>query len=251
MTEGIRQKMAAEKEKMSSMNRQEKIAYIIDYYKVHILIGIALIALIIGVIWQVFFNNREVVYHFAIINEEMNTESDRQMMDSLTEYFDLNPRREEVTVDSMYNIPYMQNEEGVTVNLDGSPSSDHSTYEKFFLNMSVNAIDAAVMPESFMTYCNGLGRYYSDLRDIFSEDFLSRYEDRFCYSTDDTGEEYLCGLYTDGTVFDASYFARNAGEEMIEAYGKQVLAFPLGSKHTDRHEAFVQWVFEVMTMLEE
>ena len=38
---------------------------------------------------------------------------------------------------------------------------------------------------------------------------------------------------------------------MIEAYGKQVLAFPLGSKHTDRHEAFVQWIFEVMTMPEE
>ena len=251
MTGGLREKIASEKAKMASMSRQEKIVYILDYYKVHILIAALLIALLTGIIWQVVFNNQETVYQFAIINEEMNPQNDAVMMESLSEYFGLDDRREELFVDSSYNIPYIYNDQGQAVNIDGSLASDYSTYEKFFLNMSSNSIDAAVMPEGFMTYCNSLDRYYEDLTDIFSEEFLAQYEDRFCYSTDSSGEEYLCGLYTDGTVFDASYFARSAGEEMVEAYGRQVLAFPAGSQHTDRHEAFVQWIFEVMTMPEE
>lgn len=244
MIKFLKRKAAAEKEKMSGMSRADKAVYIWDYYKVHILLLLAFIALIIGLCWQLLFNSQETVYHFAIINEEMNVEKDSALKTSLSDWLGLNPRTEEVMVDSNYNIPYLYNESSEPAYLDGTPASDFSTYEKYFLNLSKNVIDAAVMPESFMEYCNSLDRSYCDLTELFPEDVLLRYEERFCWGTDVNGEKYLCGLYTDGTVFDAGYFAQSADETLREAYGRQVLAFPVGGGHPENNEMFLRWVFE-------
>lgn len=40
----LKDKIASEKKKMAAMNKKEKAAYILDYYKVHILVLLALIA---------------------------------------------------------------------------------------------------------------------------------------------------------------------------------------------------------------
>lgn len=232
------------RKKTEHMNRQEKVQYIIDYYKVPIIAAAVVILLIIGIAWQLLFNNQKTVYSFAIINEEMNIQSDSQLKESLTKWLGLNPRKAEVAIDSTYNIPYIYDESGQLVNVDGSPAADYSTFEKYFLNLSHNTIDAAVMPEGFMEYCNGLDRSYYDITELFSEEALEPYKDRFCYGTDVNGESYVCGLYTDGTIFDASYFAKDAGEEMVKAYGKQVLAFPIGGKNPENNEAFLKWIFE-------
>lgn len=236
--------MADEKKKTGHMSREEKVRYVWDYYKVPVLFLAAVIALILGVGWQLLFNNQKTVYNFAVVNEKMSVEGDIQLKESLSRWFGLDPRREEVTVDSGYNVPYIYNEDGQLVNVDGSPAADYSTFEKFFLNLSHNVIDAAVMPEGFLEYCNSLDRSYYDLTELFSQEELEPYKDRFCYGTDAYGEEYLCGLYTDGTIFDASYFAGSAGEELVKAYGKQVLVFPAGGQNPQYNVSFLKWVFE-------
>lgn len=240
----LKEKVASEKKKMASMGKKEKAAYILDYYKVHIFVLLAFIALVIGVIYQVFFNSKETVYHFAVINEEMDVKKDEALMKTLGDWLDIDSRHQEVTVDSNYNIPYMYNESGQLIYADGSLASDFSTHDKYFLNLSSHVIDAAVMPESFMEHCNSIERSYYDLTELFSEDVLAKYSDRFCYGTDADGKRYLCGLYTDGTIFDAAYFAADAGEDLIEACGRQVLAFPLYGRHPENNEKFLTWVFE-------
>lgn len=239
----IKDKIASEKKKMAPMNRKEKAVYIFDYYKVQLLVLLALIALVIGVVYQVFFNNKETVYHFAVVNEDMDVEKDTALAASLGSLLEIDSRREQVTVDSNYNIPYMYNEEGQLVYMDGSPAADFSTHDKYFLNIANHVIDAAVMPESFMEHCNSIEKSYYDLTELFSETALAPYADRFCYGTAADGEKYLCGLYTDGTIFDAEHFAADAGEEIIAACGRQVLAFPLGGGHPENNEKFLKWVF--------
>lgn len=241
----LKERIVSEKEKMASMNKKEKAAYIWDYYKVHILALAALLALFIGVLWQLIFNNQETVYHFAVVNEVMDVEKDEALKASLGSFLGIDSRREEVTVDSNYNIPYIYNDDGQLVYADGSPASDFSTHDKYFLNLSQNIIDAAVMPESFMAHCNSIERSYYDLTELFSEEVLEKYEDCFCYGTDADGNTYLCGLYTDGTIFDAAYFAADAGEDLRKACGRQVLAFPLGGENKENNEKFLEWIFEM------
>lgn len=237
----LKDKIASEKKKMAAMNKKEKAAYVLDYYKVHILVLLALIALLIGILYQI-MSHKETVYHFAIVNETMDVEKDEVLSASLASALNAG-KREEVFVDSNYNIPYMYNEENQLVYMDGSPASDYSTHDKYFLNLANHVVDAAVMPESFMAHCNSIERSYYDLTALFSEAVLEKYSDRFYYGTDADGKEYLCGLYTDGTIFDAAYFAADAGEDLIEACGRQVLAFPLDGPNPENNEKFIEWVF--------
>ncbi len=245
MFNGLRQKMTAEKKKMSKMAPREKREYILEYYKVHIGFLVLFVAAVAGILWQLIFNNQKAVYNFAIVNEIMDVERDKNMMEALSVFWALNPRSEKVVVDSNYNIPYLYDEQtDQMLYADGSPAADYSTYDKFFLNLSGGVIDAAVIPEDFLNYCNGLDTYFYDLELILPEDFLNTYSGRFCYGTDVWGEQHLFGLFMDGTDFDPAYFAASADKEVQEAYGRQVLVFPKTQKNGGRNEAFIRFLME-------
>ena len=233
------------KQKMSGMTRREKREYIFEYYKVHMLFLLLFVAVCAGILWQVLFNSQKTVYNFAIINQVMDVDRDKTIMASLEAAWTLDSRKEKAAVDSNYNIPFHYDEQtDQMLYADGSPASDYSTYDKFFLNLSGGVIDAAVMPEDFLTYCNGLDSYFYDLTEIFSEEFLNTFAGRFCYGTDLSGKQHLWGLYMDGTAFDAASFAADAGADVQEAYGRQVLVFPKTQKNGDRNQAFVEFLLE-------
>lgn len=249
--ENLRKQLKDEKEKMRGMSRNEKWSYILAYYKLPI--GIALL-LLYGTalfIWNQIVHNEKTVYCVAIVNEEMDVERDRVLSGQLNRYLGLDEETQTTVIDSNYNIPYQfddRTEQALYV--DGSVSSDYSTYDKFFLNISTNSIQAAIMPEDFLEYCNGLGTCFTDLRDSLSEEGIEQYEERICYGTDENGIKYPCGIYTDGTIFDASYFAKHSDDSLMQAYGRQVLVFPDYNGIREQNEGFLKFVLEELQATE-
>lgn len=249
LREALKKSYQTEKEKLKNMNRSEKISYIWMYYKVHIIIVLIVIVGITGILWNQIFHNQETVYSLAIVNENMNMERDTELSEQLEQYFGLDQKKEKVVVDSNYNISYQFDDmTNQAVRLDGKQSSDYSTYDKFFLNLAYDEIYAAVMPEGFLEYCNGLEVRFADLRNTLSEETLQQYQERFCYQTGENGEQYPCGIYMDGTVFDAAWFAKDQEKEVIESYGKQVLVFVDNIDAGQKNELLVEYVLERLTV---
>lgn len=246
LREALKKSYQAEKEKLKKMNRSEKVSYIWMYYKVPIFVILIVIAGTTGILWNI-LHNQETVYSLAIVNETMNMERDTELSEQLEQYFGLDQKKEKIVVDSNYNISYQFDDTtNQAVRLDGKQSSDYSTYEKFFLNLAYDEIDATVMPEGFLQYCNELEICFEDLRNTLSEETLQRYQERFCYQTNENGERYPCGIYMDGTVFDAAWFAKDQSKEVIESYGKQVLVFTENMDTSQKNELLVQYVLETL-----
>lgn len=251
MLEGLRIKIACERVKLSAMSGKERREYVWDYYKVHFLVLVLFMALLAGIIWQLLFNNQKTVYNFAIINEVMDVERDKQLMEALSGAWALDPRRKKTTIDSNYNIPYIYDDATDQIlYADGSPASDYTTYDKFFLNLSCGVVDAAVMPEGFLEYCNGLDQYFWNLEDILPGELLKTYAHRLCYATAPDGSSYPCGIYMDGTVFDAAYFAADAGTEAVKSFGCQVLVYAKTQKNKERNDAFLCFIINNFLLAE-
>lgn len=241
----MERKRIEEREKWHTLDRSQRLTYIWDYYKVHI--GVCAIVLVglAAFIWHLCFTNQEAVLNFAIVNEDMDTARDNQLARDLAGYLEINPKKEKVVVDSNYNIAYHYDDEtNQAYYIDGTVASDFSTYEKYFLNLGSGTVDAAVIPEEFLEYCESVETYYSPVEQVLTEEQMQKYEDIVCCGTDASGNSYAAGLYTDGTIFDASYFAAESGDEIIAACGRQVLVFPKKSQHPEHRAALTSYVFE-------
>lgn len=229
MIEMIKEWFAREKEKTSEMNRQEKVSYIFEYYKFWLL---GIVAFLVAVCWLIYhfcFAENEQGFNCAVVN--CATENDvNGISDDLTAYFGYNTKKETAYFDMDYQIAYP----GVE-----NTAADDSFFEKFFLNLRMGVLDVAIMPESYMEYCNSVGHPFYDVTDVLTQEQLNQYEDRFLKGKDDEGEEYICGI----NINDMQFF-KQMGIAEVEVNEKEplVLTFPYGGKHLEESSRFLDYL---------
>lgn len=229
MREMIKQWYAKEQEKMAEMSKEEKIDYIIEYYKFHIL---GIVFLIIAISWTFYhfvLDNKEEGFNCAMVNCAIEGDS-LSLSDDLTEYMGYNPKKITAYFDPDYQIAYP----GVD-----NRAADNSFYEKFFLNIRSGVLDAAIMPKSYMEYCNTVGHPFYDVYDVLNEEQIEKYEADFLTGKDDEGNEYTCGI----DISELPFFEEMGIEEVEANAGEPlVLTFPYGGKHLEESSKFLTYL---------
>lgn len=229
MIEMIRAWYAAEQEKTKDMTKEQKINYVIEYY-LAFMIGAVL--LLIAVVWLIFhfaFDNKEQGFNCAVVNCAVEGDS-IALSDELTEFFGYNPKKKEAYFDAGYQIAYPGAD---------NEAADNSFYEKFFLNIRMGLLDAAIMPQSFMEYCNTVGHPFYDVYDVLTDDQVKTYESCFLKGRDDEGNEYTCGI----DISELKFFDKMEISEVEANEGEPlVLTFPYGGKNLEESRHFLDYL---------
>lgn len=220
---------AAEKEKTAQMTKEEKINYIIEYYLAFI---IGAVLLLIAVIWLIFhfaFDEKEEGFNCALVNCAVE-ENSLELSDELTEFFGYEPKKKEAYFDIDYQIAYP----GVD-----NEAADNSFYEKFFLNIRMEVLDAVIMPQSFMEYCNTVGHPFYDVYDVLDAEQIKTYEPYFIKGKDEEGKEYTCGI----DISKLKFFDE-MGIQEVKANAEEplVLSFAYGGKHLKESRSFLKFL---------
>lgn len=229
MIEMIKAWYAAEKEKTAEMTKEQKVQYVIDYYTGFIAGSVVVLIAICWLIYHFAFDNKEYGFNCALVNCSMETGSS-ELSDRLTEYYGYNPRKETASFDSGYQIAYP----GVD-----NEAADNSFYEKFFLNIRMEMLDAVIMPQSYMEYCNTVGHTFYDVYDVLDAEQIKKYEPYFVKGKDDEGVEYTCGI----DIGKMQFFDKMGIVEVEANKGEPfILSFAFGGKHLEESRKFLTFL---------
>lgn len=223
----LKEKTKLEFQKLKQMSWKDKIWYIVEYYKYHMLILImfgCLIYIIASSIYRQTFND---VLYCAMVNNygygDMNTE---YFEDGFHEYGGFG-EKDLVTIDSSMTIQYQ------TVDLDaeleaalsenGSESetsldegtelaesstssytnsmnseTEYASMMKLSAMITAKALDVVIMDSVNMETFSSQGMT-ANLQNVLPEDLLTSLSDRIVYGTLEDGTEYPCGIRMEET----------------------------------------------------
>lgn len=201
------------KEKTSQMNRKDTVKYVLTYYWYHILIGLAVLALIFIFIVH-YTTTKKPEFTCVLVNQQVDTKRDNLWTEEFAK--EIKEDAKKIAIDSNYNFSFGD------MQLEGV---NESSYEKFFLQWRNNELDAVIVSESFYKYCKELGGDFENLKDW------------------DTGE---FELYEDGNEPKAVVLGTDEFTEKVTGKKdeKLLLAFPENGKHKKISQAFMKYVTE-------
>lgn len=201
------------KEKTAKMNKTAIAMYVITYYWYHILIFLAVFALIFMFIVH-YTTTKKPEFTCVLVNQQVDTKRDNLWTEEFAK--EIKEDAKKIAIDSNYNFSFGD------MQLEGV---NESSYEKFFLQWRNNELDAVIVSESFYKYCKELGGEFENLKDW------------------DTGE---FELYEDGNEPKAVVLGTDEFTEKVTGKKdeKLLLAFPENGKHKKISQAFMKYVTE-------
>ncbi|MDE5863163.1 MAG: hypothetical protein K2H34_02330, partial [Lachnospiraceae bacterium] len=218
-----------EKEKMSDMTKEQKWDYLLTYYKSWFVMGALVLLVLFGAGYHFIFDNAKCGFQCVLVNGYMD-KSDTVFSDEISDYFGYEPRRQYAYFDTQYQIAYTDVE---------NMAADTSFYEKFFLNIRAGLLDAAIVPESFMEYCNEIERVFYDVKDVLTEKQVEKYESYFVMGKDEEGNEYVCGIDISGFAFIEKEGVGFVNTNQEDAF---ILTFPINGQHPEGCQGFVDFL---------
>lgn len=157
------------RQKTSDMSRTDKVEYIAEYYWYHILLTFLAAGVLLLIVYNFTFGRQTVSFKCAVINEETDDERDAALEENLAQSLDL--KRSEVQVDSAYQVSYEGHEiAGSAESTMETGGTDYTGYDKFFFGWANGELDAVILPESLLQYCEKLG---GELRQVDAEGNVS------------------------------------------------------------------------------
>ncbi len=174
---------------LSTMSTKEKFAYFWDYYKVHVLVSVVVIAMAATFIYQ-YITNKDYGFYATLVNAtltDQNHELSGEWTTQFQEYAGIDPQEYQVYIDT-----------SVVLSQDTSTQYSISNEEKMFAMVQVGAINAIVAEtETFEKYAQF--EYFYNLESILTPEQIEKYRPYFYYTdaaTFDTGN--------DDTYYDAA-----------------------------------------------
>lgn len=163
----VMDEFAEERSTIKNASFKDKCKYVWDYYKWHIFAVILVIAVIIGAV-NTIVNRKETAFYAAFINM-----ADADKADAYREGF-----YEFAGIDPEKNVIYFDTE--MRLDLEAMDNASMSTSEKMLVYVAAGDIDVMV---SDLTGTNryAYNQILVDLRTVFSEEELKKYEHRLYY----------------------------------------------------------------------
>lgn len=144
-----------------------KLQYFWDYYKWHTFAIIVISALVISLVYS-FITKKDVVYYAAIING-VETNQVEGFIEVLNEKFQVDPKKQEVRLDSGYKIDAGTYDQTTSENV-----------QKISIYMAASDIDNIIGDEDMFAKYAYLDSFM-DLRDCLSPDQHEKYQNAFYY----------------------------------------------------------------------
>ncbi len=215
-----RQKLT-EKQKLKDMSFQDKIGYLWDYYRIHAVVIIGVIALISYIIYEIITPNIETQFYAAIINNSISDEVWEQYDANLSEYLDLDPKTEDIQLN--YNF-YLNSNSEYTMSMQQALT----TY------IAAGEVDVIIAPEStFKGYVyNG---FFENISDQLPTDLYTSLADYvFISDTEEVPEKNVYGIY----LTDSKLFAEHANN--TDPYVLGILA---NATHKENAAEFLRMLY--------
>lgn len=188
--EKLRLNLKEEKAKLSKMSFKDKIWYIWEYYKLHML-GVLLLCVVIYTV-GVSIHNRNItnVLYGALINDYLTTDGLETLTDEFKEAVDFNPKKESVNMDtSLY------------IDLEQQTEFTMSSLTKVTVLVASQSMDFIISDTPIFENYAALDTY-QDLEILLPADMKEALSGRFLYAPDSTGAKKAYGLDLSGTRYD-------------------------------------------------
>jgi hypothetical protein len=187
-----RQKLT-EKQKLKDMNFQDKLSYLWEYYKIHAIVIVGVIALLSYIIYEVITPNIETRFYAAIINNTIGDEVWEQYSTQLSEYLELDEKTESVQLNHNF---YLNSNSEYSMNMQQALS----TY------VAAGEVDVIIAPESTFREYAYYG-FFQKISDHIPTDLYTSLADYvFVSNTEEVAEKSAYGIY----LTDTKLFRENA-----------------------------------------
>lgn len=222
-TNNLRDEMPLGKQSVKDLSLSEKIEYYWQKYKVHIVVTV-LLACFFGSILHPIIHKKETVLSIAYINAFPNVE-DQVIIDDLEKYLQLNPKKQQVLLDSTYYI-------------DNTSDSPYAlTYsQKFSVNAMAGNIDVVLSDVTNFDFYGNQG-FFRDLSTIFPEEELNLYRDRLYYM-DLPGDNFNKKVPIGIKIDRSAKICKTSCYPNLDAYYGVVT----GSDHVDAALSFLNYI---------
>lgn len=163
----------AQKKALSTMSARKKLAYFWEYYKIHTLAAIAIIAIVFSLVKQ-FVTNKDIGL-YAVLVDAITTDSNFGLneiwSEEFKEYTQIDPDKYEVSIDTSISISENADVQYSLVN-----------QQKLFAMLTAGSISAFIADtETFETYAQNDTFY--DIEPLLTEEGMNKYGP-YLYYTD-------------------------------------------------------------------
>lgn len=193
-----------QKKAFATMTPKEKLAYFWDYYKIHTIAVIAVIAFVIAFV-NSYRSSKTTAFYAVLLNADTygdNAAAASAWNEEFMEYAGIDPEAYQVNIDT-----------SVSLSAGGGDQYEVANRQKMMAMMHAGDIHAIVADtETFEGYARL--EYFYDLNAAFSEEELSPYADLL--------------YYTDGAAFDAE-----TGDTLEEMEAAQEAVYSMVIDHSD------------------
>ena len=182
-----------QKKALSTMNTREKLAYFWEYYKIHTIAAIIIIAVVISLIRQ-YVTSKDIRF-YAVLMDAVTTDSNSGLSEVWSEEF-----LEYAQIDAKEYDVYIDTSISIATNTDVQYL--YANQQKLFALFASNSISAFVADtQTFEEYAQL--EYFYDLKSLLSEEELNKYGP-YLYYTDAS---------TFGSVSDISFDDESSWED--------------------------------------
>lgn len=182
LKETISKKWKEETGKLSKMRFRDKLWYIWEYYKLHML-GILMIGIVIYIV-GLSIHNRGItnVLYGGIINDYVTDDSLKGLTDEFKERYALDPKKQTVTMDASFYI-----------SMDQQSEMSMSASTKLTVLIASQSLDFTISDPAVFENNAALDSYL-DLETFLPEDMKSRLSEYYVYAADSAGNKKAYGL---------------------------------------------------------
>lgn len=218
----LKETLQIEKEKLSHMSFKDKMWYIWEYYKFHMLIGLFILFILSAVGTSIYDSTIETELHCIVLNSPRSQENFGVITEEFSQAMGYG-KKQEIYVESM--VSSYGEGQGAT--------SDYTTVMKMSTLIAAAELDMLICDQEGFDYYGRMDAY-ADLTTLLPADLLETVEDRICYAQTEDGRQVAAGIDLTDT-----WFAEAVDLTMETPY----LCVMINSARTDTCVDLIRYIF--------
>lgn len=236
----LKDEIRQENIKLKDMPFRKKAAYIWDYYKIHIIVAIAVIIFVITFVHDYRINKRPLYLDAIIINSDVAYDAVNYFKEDYIKYSDVDTDTYNLAIDT-----------GIIISEDSYDQMTTANIQKVMAMYAAGDLDVVIAPDTLTDEYGAIGAHM-DLTDVLTDDLKDALAQKGCelyyttvYEEDDNGvqkpvEEYLAGVYLDKSGYINTMGGTGAFTTQINSGKRPVFTITATSMRTDHAIEFLK-----------
>lgn len=171
------------KVKIRELEKKDRLPYIWEYYKFHIIGTICGLAVVIGFLVHFLTPRKEVVLNLLMVNVDHSVIGDASYFDDFMKKNGYDTSKQEINLNANF-----------TIDLHDDKGTSSSTLQSIYTVFMAGAVDVYMSDEElFQAFADN--EEFEPLEDYVSKEFIEKHKDDIVYGTDvETNEKYMAGV---------------------------------------------------------